>query len=90
MLYATFFIAKKVAKKSSASKNSLLHPSICLALRLLARLPVFQDLLFTALWPKKGQPVGSDNLEARGFSLIRNDFISTSTILLIRFTSISS
>jgi len=49
----TFFIAKKVTKKSSPSKNSLAHLFICLALGLVASPVRFSNqFLFKVLYLK--------------------------------------
>ena len=70
----TFFIAKKVSKKSSASKNSLLGSIIRLAFWFAFSLGWISRYPFLRLYGhKKGHPVGSDNFGAPVYTS-RNDF----------------
>jgi len=67
MIYVTFFIAKKVTKKSSRSKNSLNHSSICFVFWLAASLvPVSLTPLLG--FKAKKRPSGSlKQFRATGF-----------------------
>ena len=70
--------------KPRDEKNSLLHLSNCFFPGLLSRLFGFHSYLISALWPKWGRPVCSDNFSSHDLSLF--EMISFDLTIMVRKT----